>query len=167
MNNLDLLAASLLRHLRAEEALLREALGSLTRVHASLRQGDLAAVSAAQPAQEALVTALWEAHAARLVPAEALGAVLGIPSEELTLSALVAQIPGPWATQLDEIRTQLNAIAAEIATLQRRNANLIAHLRSFLRGALSALTGADAPVRYGPSGSRLSRGAGRAIQASG
>jgi hypothetical protein len=167
MHTIDPLADSLLRHLRDEEALLRESLALLTGVSAALRAGDLGAVAAAQPAQESLAAALQAVHAARLAPVEALAAAVGLPGEGLTLGVLAMRLPEPWADQARKARDRLIAVAAEIAAVQGRNANLIAHLRSFFRGALRALTAADAPVRYGRSGVCLVPAAGGAIQASG
>jgi hypothetical protein len=136
-------------------------------VYGALRRGDLAAVVATQPAQESLAAALRDAGTARLAAAGELAADLGLPPDGLTLATLAARLPEPWAAELREVRNRLSAVVAEIAAVQGRNANLIAHLRSYFRDTLIALTAAGSPVRYGPSGVRLSPAAGRAIQARG
>lgn len=161
---LDRLAESLVQHLQDEETLLRQAVASLSEVSDSLRKGDLATLAAARVGHESLAAALQQAAASRQASAEALAAAIGVPADRLTLKALANRLPDPWAAALGEARTRLTAAATELSALQRRNANLINCLRSYLRAALSA---ADGPVRYGPSGAKLTTAAGRLIQASG
>jgi hypothetical protein len=150
----SLFADTLLRHLEREEALLRAALAGVTTVSAALRRGDLAAAFDAS-AQQTLGAVLREAAAERTAAATALAREVGLSGEPLALAALAAKLPAPHAAELLAARDRLAAITAEIAAVQTRNANLIAHLRSYFRGVLSDLTAPDAPLRYGPSGGRL------------
>ena len=157
---------TLLRHLEREEALLRAALAGVTAVSEALRRGDLASAFDAS-AQQALATDLREAAAERAAAAMALGREFGLSGEAVTLANLAAKLSEHYATELLAARERLTALTAEIAAIQARNANLITHLRSFFRGVLSELTAPDAPLRYGPSGSRLEPATGAAVQARG
>jgi flagellar biosynthesis/type III secretory pathway chaperone len=167
MSNLDLHAAQLLQHLQTEEDLLRQVWDALSQIHTVLRSGDLAAVAVALPAHEALAQKLDQSQQARRATIEPLAAAVGVAPHEAALAVLVARLPEPWASQLGSLRSRLKQLTAEIEDLQIRNANLIAHLRSFCRGVIATLTGVDTPVRYGPSGMRMPLVAGRAIQGSG
>ncbi|VTT97925.1 hypothetical protein : : FlgN [Gemmataceae bacterium] len=157
-----------LRHLSLEEQLLREAVAGLTEVHAALRRGDLAAVAAARARQEETAARLRAAGAGRAGLVRELAGALGRPPDEPhTLAALAASLPEPWAAELRAARERLTAAATDLDAVRGRNANLIGNLRSYFQSVLSALSGADAPVRYGSSGSRLKPGSGAAIQARG
>jgi hypothetical protein len=149
------LTNTLLQHLASEETLLRNALVSVTEIHAALRRGDLAAALALSMAQQAQGAALRAAANERTNSATALARELGIAGEELRLSAIAAKLPDSLAIELQAVRERLTAVTAELNAIQIRNANLIGHLRSFFRGVLSDLTAPGAPQRYGPSGSRL------------
>jgi hypothetical protein len=161
------LAATLLDHLRDEEGLLREALDSLTEVHAALRRGDLDAVTAARPRQEALAAALADRHASRSATADRLAEALGLAPAGITLSGLAARLPAADAADFLAARDRLAALADQLREYQRRNAILIHHLRSYFRGVMTALAGVDTPVRYGPTGSSSAPHAGAMIQARG
>jgi FlgN protein len=162
------LAESFLRHLQAEEQLLRDALASLSDVYESLRQGDLAAVAVERPQQQQLALALQAAEATRSNLARDLAQAVELPvAERLTLTAIAERLPEPWAAELRASRERLTAVTGELSELHRRNANLIGHLRSYFRGVLTALTVPDVPVRYGSSGGRLNPGSSAAIQARG
>lgn len=160
------LADTLLRHLGREEALLRTALAGVTAVAEALRRGDLVAAFDAS-AQQALATELRDAANERSAAAIALAREVGLSGESLTLAALAASLPEQHAAELLAARERLTTLTAEMAAIQARNANLITHLRSFFRGVLSELTAPDAPLRYGPSGSRLEPATGAAVQARG
>lgn len=160
------LAVSLLEALRREEELLRAALATATDVRAALRRGDLPAALDAST-KPWLAAQLHAAGEARAIAASALGYALGLSAENLTLTALAAKLDAPHAAELLAARDRLQDVAGELAGIQDRNANLVAHLRSFFRGVLSDLSTPDAPVRYGPSGSKLGTLSGLKVQASG
>jgi hypothetical protein len=160
------LADTLLRHLEREEALLRAALAGVTTVSEALRQGDLASAFDAS-AQQQLATELREAADGRSAAAAALGREVGLSGEATTLANLATKLSEQQAAELRAARERLTALTTEITAIQARNANLITHLRSFFRGVLSELTAPDAPLRYGPSGSRLEPATGAAVQARG
>jgi hypothetical protein len=160
------LADTLLRHLGREESLLRATLTGVTAVCAALRRGDLAAAFDAS-AQQALAPQLRETADDRTAAATALAREVGLVGEVLTLTALAAKLPAPHAAELLAARERLAALTAEVSAVQARNANLITSLRSYFRGVLSDLTAPDAPLRYGPSGSRLEPSTGVGVQARG
>lgn len=160
------LADTLLRQLGREESLLRTALAGLTDVYEALRRGDLAGAFSAS-AQPVFASELREAADARADAAFALAREIGLSGEGLTLSALAARLPDPAAAELLAARDRLTPLAAEIAAVQARNANLITHLRSYFRGVLSDVMAPGAPLRYGPSGSRLEPATGAAVQTRG
>jgi hypothetical protein len=141
--------------LRDEEAAVRAARAAADGVNAALRGGDMSAVVAAQPELEALADRLRDASTARTPAAEALAAAVGLPVAGLNLSALAARLPDPLATELRAARDGLSAAARDLADIQRRNANLARHLRSYFRGVLSAFAAPDRPSRYGPAGTMV------------
>jgi hypothetical protein len=161
------LTSTLLNHLGVEEALLRNALAGATDIHAALRRGDLAAALSLSAEQQTHADALHSAAKNRSDAAAALARELGPTGEELTLSAIAAKLPDVLASDVLAARDRLRAVTAELNALQNRNANLLGHLRSFLRGVLSDLTVPDAPQRYGPSGGRVELAAGTAVQGRG
>jgi hypothetical protein len=139
----------------------------LADVHAALRRGDLAAVAAAGPHQEAAAAALRAAEADRAAACAEVARAVGLHPDGLTLAAVAARLPDPWAGELAAARARLAAAAHDLAAQQARNANLIRRLRSFFRGVLPSLTAADAPGRYGPSGAPVDPAGGGAITARG
>lgn len=160
------LAVSLLESLRREEELLRAALTTAADVQAALHRGDLPAALDSSTKQW-LAAELHAAGEARFASASALAHALGLNAESSTLASLAAKLDGPHAAELLAARDRLKVIAGELAGIQDRNANLVAHLRSFFRGVLSDLATPDAPVRYGPSGSKLGTLSGLSAKASG
>ena len=161
-------ADNLLDQLRAEESLLGETLVSLTELTDALRRGDLATVNAARPRQESLATALADRARCRTAAATSLAEAVGLPATtNLTLAVLAAHLPDPTAKGLLASRDRLANLVAKISEYQRRNANLIRHLRSYFRGVMAVLAAADAPIRYGPSGANLAPRAGAMIQVRG
>lgn len=146
-------SAALLDHLQAEEDLLGRALAVLTGLHAAVRGGDLSAIEAARPPLDEITAATHARRAERAGVAAELAAAVGLPPEDITLSALADRLPEPDAADLRAARDRLAHLAGELAACQRRNANLICYLRSFFRGALSGT--ADPPARYGRSGAAI------------
>ena len=160
-------ADSLLDQLRAEETLLGETLVCLTGLTDALRRGDLAAVHAARPRMESQAAALADRARCRTAAATSVAAAIGLPAANLTLAILAGHLPDPTAAGLLAARDRLANLVAKIAEYQRRNANLIRHLRSYFRGVMAVLAAADAPIRYGPSGANLALRAGAMIQVRG
>lgn len=161
------LVDELLDRLTEEEALLRDALASLADLHSALCRGELEAINAIRPRQEAVAAALTDRAGVRSAAAAALAAAVGLAPGGLTLSALAARLPGPTGAGLLAARDRLASVAAEVGNFQRRNANLITYLRSYFRCVLSVLAVGDAPVRYGPTGTCLSPTAGATIRTRG
>lgn len=148
------LADTLLDRLAAEEDLLRAALANQTEVHAALRRGDPGEAQALAAEQPALAADMRRAAEARAAASAALARALGAPAGA-ALADLAARLPAEPAGRFLAVRDVLRTLTAEIAAVQARNANLIAHLRSFLRGALTAAGAPEPSSRYGPTGSRL------------
>jgi hypothetical protein len=154
----------LLAHLRADLALLRDAVAALTEGHDALRRGDLDRFAAAQARQEAQVAALTNRASAEA--ARELAVALGLPPTA-SLAELAAACPAAEGAALRMVREELRAAAAELHRIHERNATLAEHLRSFLRGAVSGGSPAHAPARYGRSGERLDAPSGGVVQARG
>lgn len=155
MHPLSPLADTLLDRLAAEEDLLRAALANQQEVHAALRRGDPADAQALASEQPGLAADMRRAAAARAAACAALARELKLDAESATLADVAARVPSEPAGRLLAVRAVLHELTAEIGTFQARNANLIAHLRSFLRGALTAAGAPEPSSRYGPTGSRL------------
>jgi hypothetical protein len=154
MHPLSPLADTLLDRLAAEEDLLRAALANQQDVYAALRRGDPAEAQALAAEQPARAADMRRAAEARAAASSALARELGAPAAA-ALADLAARLPAEPAGRCLAVRDVLRALTAEIAAVQARNANLIAHLRSFLRGALTAAGAPEPSSRYGPTGSRL------------
>jgi hypothetical protein len=148
-------AATFLQCLNLEESLLRDALANVAALRDALRRGQIAESLDLSAQQTTLGDALREAAAARGVAARELASEVGLTGEELTLSALAAQLPESLAAEVRTARARLAAVTAELSSIHTDNANLIGHLRSFFRGVLSGLVAPAAPQRYGPSGGRV------------
>lgn len=160
------LAEQLLDQLAGEQDLLRQARECVMGLYASLRKGDVPAVQAALPRDEALVSRLYSQGERRQDAATRLAAALGLPPNS-TLQLLAAHTPEPFAARLLAARTALRGLAAQVDQYRYLNANLIDRLRSFFQDVLSGLTTPDAPARYGPSGARLTAPAVSATVVSG
>ena len=148
------LAEQLLEQLAGEEELLRVARECVMGLYTSLRKGDVPAVHAALPRNEALAARLAAAAEQRQAAATRLAAALGLPGTA-SLQQLAAAAPDPFGPQLLAARTALRALTTQVDQFRAANANLIDRLRSFFHDVLSGLTAPDAPARYGPTGNRL------------
>lgn len=145
--------------LEVEETLLRKAVQWATGVRAAVRRGDLAAIS-----DGGLTIELQQAAVARTAAHDEAAKAAGLPGTA-TLAELAAKLPE--RAELLAARDRLRERTAEFVSLQRGNANLVNHLRQYVRGVLGGLTGGDGPTRYGPTGSRLDPPAGAALTARG
>lgn len=148
------LVPSFLQHLHQEETLLREALSSAHALYAALVAGELRSAQNSSLRQESLATALGEAASRRADAAAVVAHAVGLTGSAFTLTALAARLPEPLATEVTITRDRLAVLTAELTAAQTRNANLLHHLRSYLRGVLSEAD-TDVPARYGPSGVRV------------
>ncbi|HEY1188501.1 MAG TPA: flagellar export chaperone FlgN [Gemmata sp.] len=145
-----------LQHLGVEEQLLTQARDKALEVYAALRGGDLKGVTALGAQQEELAAALRAASAARLGVTNDLASDLNISPDRLTLLQLTEALPEPEREAVRAARARLSACAAEFTRIQTRNANLLGHLRSFIRDVLADITPDSTPQRYGPTGGWLS-----------
>lgn len=162
------LVEQLLQHLAVEEQLLGQALELAAEHHETLKSGNFAPLKTYQPRQEELAEALRTAADRREAAAILLGRALGLPAEGLTLAKLAARLGEPEADRIAAVRGRLSRLTAKLGEFQKRNANLIRHLRSFFRSVLSALTKtSDVPVRYGASGACLTPAYGASIKTRG
>jgi hypothetical protein len=110
---------------------------------------------------------LSEAADQRAAASSALALELALTDPAPPLATIANHVPNPHRSTLLDARARLTALTAELAEVQARNANLIGHLRSYLRGVISELTATGAPQRYGPSGSRVAPATGVAVQTRG
>lgn len=142
-----------LQHLAVEEQLLGAAIEKGQEVYDALRRSDLPAVYAIGAQQERIAADIRAAAAARLVAAAEL--VPPPTPEPFTLAALADLLPEPDGAAVRAARERLAALAAELNQIQTRNANLLGHLRSFIRDVLADFIPDDTPTRYGSSGQWL------------
>ncbi len=142
-----------LQHLAVEERLLGAAIEKGEELYAALRRSDLGAVHTLGAQQERIAADIRAAAAARLEATAELVTVR--TSEPLTLAALADQLPEPDGAAVRAARERLAALAAELKRIQTRNANLLEHLRSFIRDVLADFIPDDTPTRYGSSGQWL------------
>lgn len=150
------LAEQLLDHLRLEEEQLQAAHESLNELYAAFRAGDMVRARAALSEQSSSANQLHSLNETRAVVTVSLGDALGLPPDELTLSAIAAKLGGPLAEQLTDARERLRTISDEMKKITRKNASLVYCLRSYFRGVLAELTRTASPTaRYGPLGSPL------------
>jgi len=147
-------AEQLLEQLAGEEELLRQARECVMGLYTSLRKGDMTAVQAALPRNEALIVQLAARADIRQAAASRLAVALGLPANA-SLQQMAAAAPDPFGPKLLAARTTLRTLATQVDQFRVANANLIDRLRSFFHDVLTGLTTPDAPARYGPSGNRL------------
>jgi hypothetical protein len=136
-------------------------------IYSAIRGGDRNTANAATAEQQQLAVAIRTAGEMRDASAAALAGALGLSRSSATLTRFAEVLGEPQTTAITAIRDRLRAATSDFAKIQTRNANLLAHLRSYFRDALADFTANDAPVRYGPSGSRLLPASGAAITARG
>jgi hypothetical protein len=154
-------ASSLTLELRqclcGQEWLVRTAVETGEALQAAIRGGDPDQIAAAQTTLGKAAATLQQSTDRLLAASAAVSQALGLTgSSRPRLSAIAARLPAPEAGELLAAGRRLARATADLRALQRRNATLINQLRSYFRGVMSALTVADDPVRYGPSGTRLS-----------
>jgi FlgN protein len=161
------LADRLLDELAAEEGLLREAREGVMGLYAALRKGDIPAVQATLPANDALAEQLKSQGEAREATVARLATQVGWTTGSITLAELAARLPDPYRTRLMKARTTLRDLTTQVEQFRFANANLIDRLRSYFQDVLSGFTAQDTTVRYGPSGEKVSAPGSRATVASG
>lgn len=122
---------------------------------AALRRGGLPEVTRLGAEQERLAADLRAASSERLDAAHELAAGLRAPAAGLTLGTLADLLPPDDGAPVRAARARLSDLASRLTAIQTRNANLLAHLRSFFRDVLSHLAPDDAHARYGPTGRLL------------
>lgn len=160
-------AERLLDELAAEEGLLREAREGVMGLYAALRKGDIPAVQAALPANDALAERLRVQGEAREATVARLASIIGWTTGNFTLTELAARLPDHYRARLLKARTTLRDLTGQVEQFRFANANLIDRLRSYFQDVLSGFTAQDTTVRYGPSGEKVSAPGARATVASG
>ncbi len=137
-------------------------------LYAALRKGDMPAVQAMLPANDALAVRMAAAAEQRQAAATRLAVAVGLAGESFTLASLADRTPEPFRSGLLATRSKLRDLTAQVDQFRAANANLIDRLRSYFRDVLSPASAADTPVRYGPSGSVIAAAApGSAVVVSG
>ncbi len=138
---------------------IKEQLGSLCRVMAAeadeyqtllalLNQQRQAAVEArferfvdAVGKKDALLNSLQHLEGERLQLMEGLSGAFEVPPAELTVSRLIAMMPGPESEQLNACRYQLRAVIEKVRANNTTNQELLRHLRDLMKNSVDVLGG--------------------------
>lgn len=153
--------------LAEEEKLLHRASESVSNIYFALRNGDLATVEAAHPANVELAERMQEKAARRTELAAKLANTIGLSADRATLGELADRASEPYRSNLQKSRQVLRDLATRVEQIRVANANLINRLRSYFHDVTSGLSAQDATVRYGPTGTRVIRPDGRLTAVSG
>ena len=147
---MDALAALLTR----ERLLVELVVFKLVELRQLLLAGETRFLGWASEELERAAAAVRAAELERAVLVTGLASDRGLPPDELTLSALVADSPEPWRSMLAETQAGLRAGAAEMADLLTANRRLADAGSRGLTETLRKLSGEpeEEPVRttYGP-----------------
>ena len=136
-------------------------------LYAALRKGDIPAVQAALPGNDALAERLRSQGLARESTVAQLAIQIGWTSGAITLAELAVRLPDPYRNRLLKSRTALRDLTSQVEQFRFANANLIDRLRSYFQDVLSGFTAQDTTVRYGPAGEKVTTPVARATFASG
>jgi hypothetical protein len=154
------LAELSLSHLKREEAVLTATLTALEENQRALRGGSLEALAAAAAQQAEATRSAEEMKAQRRHFRAQAAALLQVPPEDVTLSALAAHLPPHLAAQLWQSRQRLRQLAGAVDKLNTANAGLLYYCLDFLHRFFRELTGRRATGRYGPGGKPEAAGCG-------
>lgn len=113
--------------------------------------------------QEQLQAALRDLDRTRAARVAALGARLGLPSEEHTTSALAAHLPEPYAGRMRALSAEMGALLARIHRVNDDNRFHLFNACAFLEASLRIIAAARAPRNAGLYGRRgmVTQGGGR------
>ncbi len=144
--------------LAAQAAELRELVPLLGEQQAALMRADTAAVGALMTRQEPLLARLMKLEQRRRAVVTALAARLGIEPARVTVSALIALVPGA-ATVLEALRGEMRRLLAALDTLNRRNAFMIDRAVTCMEGLVRAVltAGAEPAPAYVATGRHAGR----------
>ena len=146
-----------------EEVRLYDALLALTRDEREATLGDEPAVlDGIVAAKETLVAQVARVEMRRQAWVAEWSAEQGVDAGRLSLSSLIAQMPGPDAERLAERREQLLARVRELADLNFRNKQLLASALNVVSRRLEAYDRVTSSLGYRSSG-RSVKSAGTAV----
>ena len=91
--------------------------------------------------KDALLKSLQHLEAERLQLMEALSGTFQVPPAELTVSRLIAMMPGPETEQLNACRYQLRAVLGQVRANNKTNQELLRHLRDLMKKSVDVLGG--------------------------
>lgn len=162
------LSLACLAHMQQEEAMLAETLESLQQVRTALRGGSLDSLKDALDRQARIARASVELRDRRANLRRDMAVVLGVPPRSVTLTMLVAWLPGDAGARLASCRDRLNGMAAEVDRLNRANAALVGQSLDFLERFFIEITGGDrGGAGYSPAGATRAPALGSIIEARG
>ena len=113
----------------------------------AMRRSDVDALRTATEEKAGLVEGIQGVERRRRGAVAALSKTIGRPAEDLSLREIAQSVEEPYATQLQELRSQLSRLSASISDLSARNKESIAHRLRLIRSFFSFVGNAT------PSGS--------------
>src|ERR1043166_7692425 len=136
------LARICLDHLALEEAGLRALRDSLSELHRALVAGDMPAVAAFTTQENELADHRRRLDAARESLRRKVTA-LGLPLQQISITAIADPLPAPWREQADAPRHRTLPLAADVKAIPQRPAAILACCRSFPRHVLAGVCGGE------------------------
>jgi flagellar biosynthesis/type III secretory pathway chaperone len=118
---------NLLNVLREEVDLLGMLLSLAHEEAHATRHSDIEGLRTATEEKARLVERIQDVELRRQGAVAGLSGTIGRPAEDLSLREIAQSVEGPYATQLQELRSQLSSLAASISELSEQNKASIAH----------------------------------------
>ena len=163
----DWLAQVCLDHFAREEAHLGDMLDILRALRLALLGKDQQVIEEALCRQQDAVRRSEELSRQRSEFCRDIGEHLGLPGNEVTLTALIAHLPTHLQYAAEQARARLRRDAAEVDRLNRAIATLLHSCLGFLRRFFDELTGRDPDGPYCPAGALRDTPSGSLIDARG
>lgn len=128
---------NLLNVLREEVDLLGTLLNLVRDEEDAMRRSDVEGLRTATEEKARLVEKIQDVELRRQGAVADLSGTIGRPAEDLSLREIAQSVEEPYATQLQELRSQLSSLAASISELSAQNRTSIAHRLRLVRSFFS------------------------------
>ena len=135
----DLLLEKLISLLNEEFSFYRMLLTFLQKERKAIVHSQLEELTECTKEKENLILKIRVLEEQRVNYLSNLGDVLGTPVQELALTDLAQIVEVPYATQLADCATSLNALIQSIQEVNQSNRALVSHSLDLIRGSLTLL----------------------------
>lgn len=144
MNRLPDMTVSQLTEVLGEQVAVFETLLDLSRRKRDvLIQGGIPEFEAILEAEQALLWQAGKLEQRRLSLQEQAAGLLGVDTEDLTMSMLIAETDGPHEEELRRLQVHLGGLLADLDGLNQGNARLLQQSLDYINVAIAAIGGAE------------------------